>query len=112
MELIRRRLRRRQAEIEALEAEIQSLAVPDDSQLEEDAASLRQAEADLTAATAAADRAARDRRRRGQVPTAPAGDEVGLQLQVGPTGVRGVQHHPAPATPEEIVQDAVNRPAT
>ncbi|MGO9899666.1 MAG: hypothetical protein ACLP0J_08220 [Solirubrobacteraceae bacterium] len=87
---VRRRLQKRQSEIEALEAEIQALAVPGDAELEQDASERRQAELDLTEATWRAERAARERRRLGQKPTRAAGEEIGLQLQVGPEGVRQI----------------------
>jgi hypothetical protein len=104
---VRRRLQQRQAEAQALEAEIQALAAPGDSKLEQDAGERRQAERDLTEATRQAERAARERRRRGQKPTRPAGEEIGLQLQVGPEGVRQVRNMDPSTTPEELAPDAL-----
>lgn len=106
---VRRRLQKRQAELDALEAEIQALAAPGDRKLEHDAADRRQAERDLTEATRQADRAARERRRRGQKPTQPAGEGIGLQLQVGPDGVRQVRNMDPPKTPEELAADALEQ---
>ncbi|MGI8862962.1 MAG: hypothetical protein ACR2JH_00955 [Solirubrobacteraceae bacterium] len=106
---VRRRLEQRQAEIKALEAEIQALSVPGDQALEAVARENRQAERDLSTAAREADRLARDRQRRGLTPTMPAGRELGLQLQIGPEGVRDVQRQPPTPTPEQIAAKALEQ---
>ena len=106
---VRQRLKQRMAHIEALEAEIQSLAVPVDDALREDAKELRKAEKELTAATREADRAARDRLRRGQTPTTPGGNQINFQLQVGPEGLRDIRQTELAPTPEEIAAHALTQ---
>lgn len=106
---VRQSLQRRQTEIEALEAEIQALAVPGDDKLAQDAAERRQAEQELTDATRRAERAARERRLRGQQPSRPPGEEIGLQVEVGPEGVRQVRQAESSATPEQIAAAALRR---
>jgi len=104
---VRRRLERRQAEIKALEDEIQALALPGDQELQAAADASRQAQRELSTATREAERLARERRHQEKAPTAPAGTELGLQLNIGPAGVRAVQPTPSARTPEQIAARAL-----
>ncbi len=104
---VRRRLERRQAEIKALEDEIQALALPGDQELQAAADASRQAQREQSSATREAERLARERRHQGEAPTAPAGTELGLQLNIGPEGVRDVQPTPSARTPEQIAARAL-----
>jgi len=106
---VRRRLERGQAEIKALEDEIQALVLPGDQELQAGAADSRQAERELSSATREAERLARERRHQGKAPTAPSGTEIGLQLNIGPEGVRDVQPTPPPRTPEQIAARALTQ---
>ncbi len=104
---VRRRLERRQAEIKALEDEIQALALSGDQELQATAEHSRQAQRELSTATREAERLARERRHQGKAPTIPAGSELGLQLNIGPEGVRAVQPTPSARTPEQIAARAL-----
>jgi len=104
---VRRRLEQYQAEIKALEDEIQALALPGDQELQAAADASRQAQRELSTATREAERLARERRHQGKAPTAPAGTELGLQLNIGPAGVRAVQPTPLARTPEQIAARAL-----
>lgn len=106
---VRRRIAQRKAEIKALEGEIQALAVPHDQELKAAAHDSRRAERELSSAARQADRQAQDRRRRGLTPTVTPGRELGLQLTMGPEGVRHVSRQPDAPTPEEITDQALKQ---
>jgi hypothetical protein len=99
---ILRRVDQRTTEIEALEGEIQALAVPTDKLLQTQARERRKEARARERAALEADRAARERRRRGLRPTVPPGAERTLEVAFDPTGTRDVRHTPQPPTPEEI----------
>lgn len=106
---VRRRLEQSKAEVKALEDEIQALALADDQKLQVAADASRQAERELSAATREAERLARERKRQGKPPTAPAGSDLGLQLSIGPTGVRDVRPAAPRPTPEQIAAKALEQ---
>jgi hypothetical protein len=105
LNVVRRRMEKRATEIDALEAEIQALAVPEAYDLAKAADESRELAkaADKAAGDAAQDASvvARARRRNGQVPS-PADAGVALHLTVDHKGARNVQRAEPPLTPEEI----------
>jgi len=97
------RMKARKADIDALEAEIQSLAVPENADAAMAAEEARLHEKSLTESVRKAEQEARDRLRRGQTAT-QAEPGVSLQLQVAPTGVTDVRRGTPKLTPEQIAQ--------
>jgi hypothetical protein len=97
------RMRARKAEIDALEADIQSLAVAEQADAAMAAEEARRHADSLREAARRADQEARERVRRGQTATHR---EPGAQLSVTvtPTGVRGVSVGTPSLTPEQIAQ--------
>jgi hypothetical protein len=101
---LERRIARRAAELEELEAQVQSLAIPTDGAA---AGRLKEATNRRRAAESAAmeaDSEARDRRLRGLSATVPGGSETLLELGFSADGTRDVTRRPTPPTPEEIAR--------
>jgi hypothetical protein len=96
-------MKARKAEIDALEAEIQSLAVPENADAVMIAEEARNHEKTLTESARKADREARERLRRGNTAT-QAEPGMALQLQIGPTGVSNVRPSTPALTPEQIAR--------
>ncbi len=93
----------RKAEIDALDAEIQSLAVPENANAAMAAEEARCHAVSLTDSVRRAEQQARDRVRRGQTAT-QAEPGMSLQFQMTPTGVRDVHAGQPSLTPEQIAQ--------
>jgi hypothetical protein len=100
---LRARMAARKADIDALEAEIQSLAVPENADAAMAAEEARNHEKSLADSARKADQEARNRVRRGQSAT-QSEPGVALQIQMGPTGTRDVKQVVAPIAPEQIAR--------
>jgi hypothetical protein len=103
LKLLQARMVARKADIDAIEAEIQSLAVPENADAAMVAQGSRDHEQSLTESVRKADQVARERVRRGQTAT-NAETGVSLQVELTPTGTGGVQRVASPPTPEQIAQ--------
>jgi hypothetical protein len=97
----RRALRDR--EVATVTAEIQALADEDDRGLAKQLNETKDAERQARDAVAAADRAVRERRRRGLPPTAEPGKEIAIDMQLKPGGPRDVRPRPR-LSPEQIAR--------
>lgn len=100
---VQARMKARKADIDALEAEIQSLAVPENADAAMAAEEARKHEKSVTDSVRKAEREARERVRRGYTAT-QAEPSLALQLQWSPTGARDVRQVTPPVTPEQIAQ--------
>jgi hypothetical protein len=99
---IRRRIERRKAEIAALDAEREHLAVPEDPAAEVEAAETRDRAREVRKAALAADREARDLRRRGSRATGRGGTKS-LRVRFDPgSGHNDVSRGSYKPSPEEI----------
>lgn len=102
--VLRRRLLARETELRAVQAEIQALADPDHAPARLRARETRRVAKEAERAALEAGREARERRRRGLRATT-ATPELGLELAVGPEGIRSVRHKRPRPTPEDIAGD-------
>jgi hypothetical protein len=101
LDVVAARMKARKAEIDALDAEIQSLAVPANADAALAADDARRYAKSAADAAQEADKAARDRARRGQ-PATRRDPGTMLNVTIGPTGARSVSHRPGATTPEQI----------
>jgi hypothetical protein len=101
LDLVAARMKARKAEIDALDAEIQSLAVPENAEAALTADDARRYAKSAADAAQEADKAARDRVRQGQ-PATRRDPGTTLDVAMGPTGTRSVSRRPGATTPEQI----------
>ena len=90
LNMLQARMEGRKADIDALEAEIQSLAVPENVDTAMAAEEARAHAISARDSALAADQAARERSRRGQTAT-PRAAGVSLDVTIAPTGVQDVR---------------------
>ena len=105
------RMQARQAAMDALDTEIEALAIPENQDAAIAADDARNHAVSAAESARKADQLARERVRKGQTATQP---EPGLtmQMQVGPTGVRSVSSSDrGPATPEQLAAGERERSA-
>jgi hypothetical protein len=111
LEPMKRRQKALSAELASVEAKIQALADPTDSEAPIRAQAAKEQSKRLDAAASEAEKLARERRMRGLKATMPAGGEQGLQIRFDPTGQRDVQRAAPQPTPEQIVREALDEPS-
>jgi hypothetical protein len=100
LDVVKRRMEARAAKIEALESEIQSLAVPEDVEAAMRTEEARRHERSISESARQADQAARERIRRGQTATQP-NQGISMSMRLTPTGVESVSSVPPKPTPEQ-----------
>jgi len=108
-QVIEARINARKAEMEALEAEIQSLATPEDIAAAMAAEEARNHAISASQSARDASQAARERRRRGQTATQAEPGST-LRLTMRPSGATDVRTVPSPLTPEQIAAGRTEQP--